>query len=182
MLVTDRESLVDLMPRHGYVAEIGVDKGEFSRHILFSTRPKRLHLIDKWAPGKRDFPSRYGPESMKVVQRDFSLEIEAGTVVLHQGVSFEVMPTFKDRYFDWIYLDTSHRYEETVLELGACHTKIKPGGLILGHDYTIGNIDRPIRYGVIQAVNEFCVTQGWELAYLTNESHRCLSFALRQIQ
>ena len=47
-VVTDRETLLGLLPKHGVVAELGVNKGDFSATILSENQPARLHLIDPW--------------------------------------------------------------------------------------------------------------------------------------
>ena len=43
-VVINRESLLEMMPKQSVVAEIGVEKGEFSQKILSITNPKKLHL------------------------------------------------------------------------------------------------------------------------------------------
>ena len=43
-----------------------------------------------------------------------------------------------------------------------------------------GNRVDDVRYGVVEAVNEFCVKRGWEFICLTCDSRRHLSFALRK--
>lgn len=179
-VVQDKNHLIEIMPRHAIVAEIGVDRGLFSREIVVTTHPQRLHLIDSWAPSRTGQPGRYGPASMDIVLADFSADIASGGVYLNRGFSWDVLEEFQDEYFDWVYLDTSHKYDETARELAVCRLKMKPGGMILGHDYTVGNFECSVRYGVIEAVNEFCVRHDWELLYLTNESHRHLSYALRK--
>lgn len=181
-VVQDRFQLISAMPTNAVVAEIGVDRGLFSRQIMLAAHPQRLHLIDSWAPSRHGQSSRYGPSSMEVILDNFSSEIAAGTVKVNRGVSYEVLQEFENEYFDWVYLDTSHKYNETVRELSASRTKIKNGGMILGHDYTIGNFERSVRYGVIEAVNEFCIHYDWEIVYLTNEPHRYLSYALSKIR
>lgn len=54
----------------------------------------------------------------------------------------------KDNSVDLLFLDASHEYDQTKKELEDYWPKIKPGGLLLGHDY------RTKSPGVIQAVNE----------------------------
>jgi hypothetical protein len=44
-----------------------------------------------------------------------------------------------------------------------------------------GNWNGGVRYGVVEAANEFCVRHDWEFIFLTAETHRHLSFAIRQI-
>jgi len=69
-----------------------------------------------------------------------------------------------------------------VLALGSiAFTPIKSGGIIAGHDYTIGNWVDGYRYGVIEAVNEFCVNDDWEMIFLTAETDQYRSFAIRKI-
>ena len=67
-------------------------------------------------------------------------------------------------------------------ELVKYASKVKRDGIIAGHDYTMGNWDSLNRYGVIEAVHEFCVKYGWELVYLTLESAENQSFAIKRIQ
>jgi hypothetical protein len=72
-------------------------------------------------------------------------------------------------------------YKTTTDELQSYHLKIKPNGIIAGHDFILGNWDGIVRYGVIEAVYEFCVKYNWEIIYLTTELYTNPSFAIRKI-
>lgn len=174
-LVPNRARLLEHFPKHAMAAEVGVDEGRFSEKILAIAAPRVLHLIDPWDS------KRYGDGKMKAVGDKFKCEISAGQVVIHRGRGVDVLREFDDDTFDWIYLDASHRYRDTLEELELCRLKVKDGGLIAGHDYAAGNVDRGIRYGVVEAVNEICNKYDYRLAYLTNEPGRYLSFALRKM-
>lgn len=174
-LVANRFVLLERFPKDAVVAEIGVDEGKYSEKILAVAAPRVLHLIDPWES------KRYGDGKMKSVTDRFATEIAAGRVAVHRGRGADVLKEFDDGTFDWVYLDASHRYEDTLKELEMCRHKVKPGGLIAGHDYAAGNVDRAIRYGVVEAVNEFCNEHDYRLAYLTNEPGRYLSFALQKM-
>jgi len=63
-----------------------------------------------------------------------------------------------------------------------CRMKVKDGGIIAGHDYCQGNINDVLAYGVVQAVNQFCIKYDYEFIYLTHETHRFLSFAIKKIR
>ncbi len=173
-VVKNRRELLRLVPSGGVAAEFGVAGGVFSAQILAENRPAKLHLIDPWDT------ARYGEAELARVRERLGDELAGGRAVLHRGYSLEVLPDFPDGYFDWVYIDTDHRYESTAAELSACRKKVAPGGLIAGHDYTTGNLGRGLRYGVIEAVNEFCVRYGWEMVYLTHEASRYLSYGLRE--
>ena len=75
-----------------------------------------------------------------------------------------------------------HSYDTTREELARYASKVKRDGIIAGHDYTTGNWNLLNRYGVIEAVHEFCVKYGWKLAYLTVESTENQSFSIKRIQ
>lgn len=53
--------------------------------------------------------------------------------------------------------------------------------MIAGHDYTIGNWVEGYRYGVIEAVHEFCVENDWRISYLTVDTTEGRSFAITRI-
>lgn len=172
-LLATREQMLYLLPKNGVVAELGVDHGEFSQKILEINQPSKLHLVDVW---KSD---RYPEKLFHEVSRKFQSEIKTGKVEINRGLSTEVVNQFPNFYFDWVYIDTAHSYSLTKAELEAYHSKMKPEGIISGHDFIVGEIDVPWKYGVIEAVFDFCKTHGWEIIYLTMERGISPSFAIR---
>lgn len=175
-VLPDRSALLCELANHGVVAEIGVAKGDFSSKILSKTDPDTLHLIDVWDS------ERYHQGLHDTVQSRFDTEIEEGTVEVHKSRSTEAADLFPANYFDWIYIDTNHSYETTRNELHQFAPKIKNGGLISGHDYRMGNYETSVRYGVIEAVHEFCVNNEWRLEFLTAETpFDSASFAIEKM-
>ena len=174
-VLLDREELLELMPKNGVVAELGVNKGEFSEKILSICQPQKLHLVDIWGS------ERYNQDIRKSVEKKFEKEISAGKVEINLGLSSDVVEKFSDNYFDWIYVDTDHTYQTTKAELEKYQSKIKPGGIIAGHDYILGNFEGMMKYGVKEAVYEFCKNHDWEIIHLTMENNIPPSFAIRRI-
>lgn len=174
-LLLNRQKLLEKMISGGVVAEIGVDEGNFSRLINDITSPAKLHLIDIWGT------DRFHDGKYKAVKTYFSKKIENGSVLIHKKLSTQAANDFDDQYFDWIYIDTDHSYETTRDELVAYAPKMKKGGVIAGHDYRMGNWITTFRYGVIEAVHEFCVKHNWEILYLTIEPTESQSFAIRKL-
>lgn len=58
---------------------------------------------------------------------------------------------FKDKHFDFVYLDASHFYEDVKRDLEIWIPKVRDGGMIGGHDYTT---TRREHKGVRVAVDE----------------------------
>lgn len=174
VLLPDRLALLDSLPKGGVAAEIGVADGSFSAEILGRADPRRLHLVDLWSS------HRYAEGEAQVRDR-FADDISSGRVSIDKGRSTDILRLFPPAYFDWVYIDTDHSYATTAAELALCDEAVKPGGLILGHDFCTGNIIKPLVYGVIQAVNEFCVTRNWRYHALTLESDGHFSFAIARI-
>lgn len=174
-LLASREQLLSLLPQNGVVAELGVDHGDFSKKILDINQPSKLHLVDIWQS------QRYPEKLFHEVSNKFRSEINVGKVAIKRGLSTEVANQFPDEYFDWIYIDTVHDYKITKSELELYRSKMKKGGIIAGHDFIVGEIDVPWKYGVIEAVYEFCSTYEWEIIYITMERGISPSFAIREI-
>lgn len=171
-LLTDRLALLRKLPTQGVVAELGVAAGDFSRQIVDICSPAQLHLVDIWSS------DRYGEELYLSVNDYFQQQQQRGEVTIHRKPSLEALDSFPDQTFDWVYIDTTHSYELTRDELRACSRKVKSTGIIAGHDYIQGNWRSQYRYGVIEAVHEFCVEYNYRVLYLTMDISECLSFAL----
>ena len=171
-IIPNREDLLKLLPKNGIVAELGVNKGDFSQQILKITQPKLLILIDTWDSDNRKY---------NFVNKRFTQEMDSGKIKIIRGRSEKEIQKFSNEYFDWIYIDTTHAYSQTLQELELCRLKVKQGGVIAGHDYCQGNINKAIPYGIVLAVNKFCLKYDWEFIYLTHETDRFLSYALKKI-
>jgi predicted O-methyltransferase YrrM len=175
-VLLNREALLAAMEKGAVAAEIGVFRGDFSARILQVAAPARLHLVDSWDP------SRVDPGMAAEVAERFAEETGRGEVVIHRKPSVEAAAGFPDSYFDWIYLDSDHSYGTTRDELAAYAGKVKDGGIIAGHDYSMGNWAAGLRYGVVEAVHEFCLGSGWKLVYITAEPGERQSFAITRIR
>jgi len=176
-VLLNRESLLNFLPKNAICAEIGVNEGDFSKMILQQSSPLKLHLIDAWGN-----PARYHDGLKELVRDKFKKEIAQKVVELNIGYSTATLKEFPDHYFDWVYLDTDHTYKVTADELAILKDKVKPNGIIAGHDYIIGNWAGDCRYGVIEAVHELCVKDNWELIYITANFSEMPSFAIRKIK
>ncbi len=173
-LVSNRTELLKALPPHGVVAELGVNRGDFSREIIAVNSPSRLHLVDIWGDSKED------REKRETVEAIIKRMPEGSIGRIHLGFSTDVGRNFDDGYFDWIYIDTDHTYKTTIAELETYKTKVVEGGIIAGHDYARTNWLGVVRFGVIEAVHEFCVKNDWEIIYLTAEINNP-SFAIRKL-
>ncbi len=174
-VILNRDNLLKQLPKNRIVAELGVDIGDFSAKIISLTNPKKLYLIDIWDS------ERYNKNKMNYVKTRFQKEIDDEIIIVIRGKSEKELKKFENGYFDWVYIDTSHSYLQTLKELEICKLKVKDEGIIAGHDYCRGEINQSLTYGVVQAVNQFCAQNNWEFIYLTHETSRSLSFAIKKI-
>lgn len=169
-LVPDRFKMLERMPKNGVCAELGIWKGDFSREILKHLAPATLHLID------------IDPVSIRIAREKFSKQISGDVVKIHEGDSSEILLSMPDRYFDWIYIDGDHSYTGAKKDLEASHRKLKETGLISLNDYIYFGSSDLYKYGVIEAVNEFCITHNYEIIYLALHGRMYNDVTLRRIQ
>lgn len=134
--------------------ELGVAEGVFSDRLLRGTKSLSLTGIDKWND------ERHGEESMKKAQQ--RLKKHGGRVKLIRSTFSEACKSFADDSLDFVYVDgyahTGQEDGETILEWWS---KIKPGGLMAGHDY------HAMWPKVVSAVNRFAAMVGCPL-FLTS--------------
>jgi hypothetical protein len=175
-MITDRTKLLELLPQNGIVAELGVATGCFSADIIKYNKPTQLHLIDIWGS------DRYHEGLLDNIKSMFSQKIATEEIFLHRKFSHHAALDFPNEFFDWVYIDTTHSYTQTKLELELYAPKIKSGGIIAGHDYLMGNWEKSFKYGVIEAVHEFCATHDYEFIYLTMDLSENQSFAIKKIE
>lgn len=190
VLMATREQLVRLLRPGGVGLEIGVATGAFSQVLLDEARPAKLHLVDPWIhhadpayqPDVNNVPQQESDRRHREVCDRFESQMRSGVVEIHRATSEAAVARFPDAYFDWIYIDGAHHYEACVSDLRLYAPKVKPDGLILGHDYSAGDDARRMNFGVVQAVNEFVAAGAAEFLALTHEQFPTYVLAKPPIQ
>ncbi len=97
-ILVNRTEQLKQIPPNGIDAELGVEFGLFSEQILQNNLSKTLHLIDLWKPNTR-FENLF-----EHVKNKFIPEIDSNKIVINKGYSTEVLTTFPNEFFDWIYI------------------------------------------------------------------------------
>jgi hypothetical protein len=171
IILPKRIDLIKELPAGTIGAEIGVWRGYFSVEILQKTRVRHLYLVDAWKPQ----PSYNDPltdtdHEANLAETKHHLRGMRDRWTIVRGTSLEVGVYNKTiPPLDWVYIDADHSYEACLTDLRTWELRLKPNGVIMGHDYTNNEQAKKWNFGVIEAVTEFCKTNGWKLTRLTDE-------------
>lgn len=177
--LSTRIDLLKKMPVGGICAEIGVFGGVFSRQILSVTKPKELHLIDPWEHQDTGHFSK-ADENLSQLEFDRMYQNLLATMpeaIFHRDYSYRVVNDFEDGFFDWIYIDGCHWYDEVKRDLTDWYPKVRVDGWICGHDYQIENDKQGS--GVLRAVNELINDGLVKMVYIDSEPW--VSYALKKV-
>lgn len=139
-------------------AEIGVLEGKYSTYLLKGVPGLKLYGVDAWEvyPGYVD----YSPERMSQAQQNALERVKGFDCELIKGWSTEVAPRFEDNSIDFVFIDGNHSYEHAVADIAAWSRKVRPGGIVYGHDFDdYSNHRRWHEMNVINAV------EGWMKSY-----------------
>jgi predicted O-methyltransferase YrrM len=149
----NRKRLVQLFGEWGLRrgAEIGVDGGTFADYMFKVIPDLELIGVDPWArdQGKRQ-------QAWKTLK-------EQAWKRMHM-TSEEAAPQIPDASLDFVYIDGDHRFDFVMLDLILWDRKVKPGGMVAGHDYY-----RFRNGGVVPAVDAFSRQHGIRHWFLTDE-------------
>lgn len=68
--------------------------------------------------------------------------------------SEEASNLFQKEVFDFVFIDGDHLYESVKTDIKVWLPKVKPGGIMAGHDYRKGHYKTKQKWGVVEAVTE----------------------------
>jgi hypothetical protein len=147
----------DLPPLFAYLgftegAEVGVYRGRYSKMLCAGNPNLHLTCVDAWKAyvGYRDFTQQAHLDAAYA---------EAQTVLAPYGCTFiraysvEAARQITDESLDFSYIDADHSFGGCVSDLIAWWPKIRPGGILAGHDYR--HFRRSLDIRVVEAVHGF---------------------------
>jgi hypothetical protein len=129
-------------------AEVGVASGRFSEHMLKHANPEQWIMVEP-------FPNQNLASRLPIVRSaakyndHFTVHEPARETWVERGISVDTNITFlpcmslDDRVMnavptnslDFVYLDGAHDYENVKGELEPWFERVRPGGILAGHDY-----------------------------------------------
>lgn len=154
-------SLIDVK-EYKIGVEVGVSDGAFSANLLNSSLHK-LYSVDNWAGS---IPGRMGSKEHKAIAVARLTKYGERSVIIDDE-SLKAVEIFDDGSLDFVYVDAGHRYFECMMDLQAWWPKLRAGGCMAGHDWTVKR-----GWGVIQAVQEFTKQVGKNYYLTTKDEPR----------
>jgi hypothetical protein len=130
-------------------AEIGVDHADFSKLIVDNNPQLILYGIDPYLKYK-EYREYHDQAEMDNIyeQALFKMRnsIQDGKYVPVRKTSEEALNDFEDNSLDGVYIDANHEGEYPYYDIVNWTRKVKPGGLVMGHDYVrIRSLDFTIK-------------------------------------
>ncbi len=148
------KNVVNEFPSGSKFVEVGSWKGKSSAYMAIeianSKKDIEFTCVDTWEgsvehQGQHDLHQLYDVfiENMKPVEEFY---------IPKRMTSQDAVHLYDDASLDFVFIDASHEYEDVKNDIKAWIKKVKPGGILAGHDYYLG--DQNYFPGVKQAVDE----------------------------
>jgi hypothetical protein len=143
--------------------EVGVFEGKTSAYLLAQLPGLKLWMVDPWTEFK-DKSELDGDSISGASQADMDAAHDKAYLAttayrsrraIIESRSLDVVQWMDGMQFDFVFLDAAHSYNHVAADLQAWWPLVKPGGLLLGHDYGHRRFK-----GVAKAVNEFAAAKG----------------------
>lgn len=118
-------------------AEIGVESGEYSRILLEANPNLYLFSIDAWK-SHRAYRDHTRQSKLDKFYENTVAALSPFGERSHiiRRFSMDALELFKDNSLDFVYIDANHKFVEVANDVHHWLKKVRPGGILAGHDYT----------------------------------------------
>ena len=149
--------MVDRFDEGAHFVEVGAWMGRSAAfmavEIANSQKEIRFDCVDTWAGSSEHIDPKsphYRPELTDPdwLFNEFKTNVKPVLPLINpiRMASLEASTLYADGSLDFVFIDAAHEYEHVLADIKAWMPKIKPSGILAGHDYPM--------QGVRRAVNE----------------------------
>lgn len=158
--------------------EVGSHRGDFAEVLLASWKGGRLLCVDPYLPDYDPVDPASGGDRLKdlaACQRRLDRFPGRGNLLL--ATSLAIAETLPDGSVDFVYLDACHQLEAVTADLAAWWPKVRPGGVLAGHDWLCpGEVRGGWGQYVQPAVAAFARREGLDVSLIVEEGGQPWSF------
>jgi SAM-dependent methyltransferase len=129
-------------------AEIGTRVGSYAKELCIAIPKLKLYCIDPWKiyPG---YEETFEPGEIDRQFEEAKERLSPYNCEIIKKESMEAVREFEPESLDFVFIDGNHEHKYVLEDISEWTRKVKPGGIIYGHDYM------PDHPGVMSAVHEY---------------------------
>lgn len=153
-------ALSSILPNASTFLEVGVQSGDFANLILNTWDNLKIYIgIDSWVPWSDSLYPDIANVNNTVQEENFHYSIDRlsefeSKVAIFRLDSLVASQLIDNESIDVIYLDAIHHYTSVKSDIIHWWPKVKPCGILAGHDYLL-DVYGPTIFTVKPAVEEF---------------------------
>ena len=153
---------------------MGVWKGRFSQAILQHFPHVHMTLVDPWDGSDGGGVTDGTPALLDRVKQEALLNLSPfrDRVTILQCSSEDGAGMVPDGSLDFAFIDARHDYPNVRADVRLWYPKVKPGGIVSGHDYI--RRSRPTATHVVQAVQGYVYCYGIKPWFLLGSNAKVL--------
>jgi len=130
-------NIVNMLPTNSTLVEVGSWKGKSLAFLCVESLNKsknfNIYSVDIWEDKKELNKTEHTNNIFNIFLENIAPIKQSINVI--RNTSVNASRTFCDSSIDFVFIDASHEYEDVKDDINAWLPKIKPGGIIAGHDY-----------------------------------------------
>lgn len=119
--------------------EVGVDRGLFSEYMMKTIPSVKMFGVDPWS---NTCYEDYNPYKLPQTYFEGCYEEAVKRLTpfgdnykIIRKFSMDALTDFVDNSLDFVYIDANHDFTNFAMDLQYWFRKVRPGGIISGHDY-----------------------------------------------
>lgn len=134
-----------------YGVEVGTDHGQYAQQLLEGIPNLKLICVDPWL-AYTEGDQIHSQEEMDQIYKEVQDRVKGYECWLYREPSMRAVTDIKDNSLDFVFIDANHDFEHCYEDIVEWTKKVKPGGIVAGHDYKVDPVNN---YGVIQAIHKY---------------------------
>lgn len=129
----NRSSMAAFLGRIGFRtgAEIGVAEGNHARILCQNIPDLRLYCIDAY----QHYQGYDEYFDLEKCFEEAKQQLKTFNATFHRLFSMEAVREFPDASLDFVYIDGGHDFKNVANDIFEWSQKVRPGGIVFGHDY-----------------------------------------------